>query len=529
MKTIGKYQVLGLLGRGGMGAVYKVRVPVTNRIMALKLLKPNPLLVELLGRGAIERQFLAEAAALGGLSHPHIAEVWDFGRAGGRPFFLMEYFCRDLAQVIGEADRVEAPTRRLPLPRAAAYAVQILSGLARLHHAGIVHRDVKPGNLLLTGEDQVKITDFGLSMVGGRALARSPSLKVGSPYYAAPEQEEDPDRVGPRADLYAVGVTLYRMLVGRLPEGPLTGAALPSALSRDLDRQWDDFFRRALAPDPARRPESAGAMARELTALLAAWRGRLDRACRLEEAGEGRAPWEGPGQGPGEGPGQGPGEEPGQTPGEERGQAPWESPRQGPGHGPEDGPEDGPWDGPGKAPWQGPGRGPSNAPPSPPPCPAAAPPRPPRAAPLKVGVRRAREVFGLDALWRPVCYPAPLLEPRGETVRDGATGLVWQCGGSEYALDWAEAQAYVAGLNAQAFAGAAAWRLPTAAELLTVLAPPAQFMGHCLDPLFDPEKRLLWSADRRTFTKAWFADAEVGALAAADMTCRRHVRAVHSG
>ncbi len=450
MKTIGKYQVLGLLGRGGMGAVYKVRMPVTGKIMALKLLSPNPFLVGLIGRAAIERQFRAEAATLGGLNHPHIAAVWDFGQAARRPFFLMEYYCRDLGQVIGESARVEAPTRKLPLPRAAAYALQTLDGLARLHHAGIVHRDIKPFNLLITGEDRIKITDFGLSKVRGESLAHGPGLKVGSPYYAAPEQEDQPEQAGPRADLYSMGVTLYRMLAGRLPVWPLTGEGLPSAFSRDLGPDWDNFFLRVLHPSPGRRPESAKAMAAELEALLAVWRNRLDKACRLEEQDV------------------------------------------------------------------------------PPPCPVDAPSGRPRSQPMKARGAQAQEVFGLDALWRPRCYASPRLEALGETVRDAATGLVWQCNGSAYAFDWAAARAYVEELNAQGFGGAQGWRLPTVDELVSVLSPPAEFTGHCLDPVFNREQRLLWSADRRTFTQAWFADTELGAAAGADMTCSFFARAVRT-
>jgi len=451
MKRIGKYEVLGLLGKGGMGAVYKVAMPVTGKIMALKLLAPSPFLTALVGRGVIERQFLAEAHTLGGLNHPHVASVWDFGRAGRRPFFLMEYYCRDLGQVIGESAEVEAPTRRLPLPRAAAYAAQTLEGLARLHHAGIVHRDIKPFNLLLTDEDQVKITDFGLSRVRGESLAASPGLKVGSPYYAAPEQEDDPDSAGPRADLYSVGVTLYRMLTGKLPEWPLTGDALPSAQSRDLDGAWDDFFLRALSPRPLERHRDAQGMAAEIGVLLQEWKKRLENACRLEGADD------------------------------------------------------------------------------PPPCPVPGPGMDrARTTPLKISGKNAREVLGLDGLWRPLCYMPQSLVQRTGTVADEASGLEWQTGGSRYRITWWEAHEYVADLSATGFAGARDWRLPTVAELARIMTPPPEFTGHCLNPVFDGEQRLLWSADRRAFTQAWFADVEQGAFAWADMTCRRHVRAVRT-
>jgi len=451
MKRIGRYRVLGLLGRGGMGAVYKVAQPVTGRIMALKLLAPRPFLESLLGRREIERRFVAEAAALAGLDHPNIAGVWDFGRSRGRPYFLMEYHCRDLGQVLGESGRAEEPTRRLPLPRAAGYALQTLEGLARLHHAGLVHRDIKPFNLLLSGEDQIRITDFGLSRMRGEGPASLPGLKVGSPFYCAPEQEQDPDSAGPRADLYSLGVTLCRMLTGLLPEWPLEGAARPSALSPDLGPDWDDFFRRALSPEPGGRHRDALAMAAELRVLVQAWRRRVDRACR-QGAPNSRAP-----------------------------------------------------------------------------CREERPARPPRAVPGKIPGKAARQALGLDALWRPLCPRAPALERLGGTVRDAETGLCWQAGGSGYALDWGHAHDYVEHLNATRFAGLTGWRLPTAEELAGVLTPPAQFADHCGPALFDPSQRLLWSADRRTFTQAWFADMELGALSWADFTCARHVRAVRSG
>lgn len=451
MKRIGKYAVLGLLGRGGMSAVYKVAMPVTGKIMALKLLAPNPFLTALVGRAEIERRFMAEARTLGRLNHPHVVSVWDFGRAGRRPYFLMEYYCRDLGQVIGETAEVEAPTRKLPLPRAAGYALQALDGLARLHHAHVVHRDIKPFNLLVTDEDQIKITDLGLSRVRGEALAARPGLKVGSPYYAAPEQEEDPDRAGPASDLYSVGVTLHRMLTGVLPGWPLEGKSSPGRFSKDLDSDWEGFFRRALSPDPGERHPDADSMAAELRGLLDAWKDRLARACRLE-GGSGRLPL---------------------------------------------------------------------------PCPAGEAPARPRGEPLKVRGENARNILGLDGLWRPSCYAAPRLSPGdGGTVLDEASGLMWQAGGSRYRVSWQEAREYVERLDAERFAGVAGWRLPTVAELATILTPPPEFTGHCLSPVFDADKFLLWSADRRAFTQAWFADAELGAFAWADTTCLRYVRAV---
>lgn len=458
MRRIGKYQVLGLLGRGGMGAVYKVRAPGLGRILALKLLAPAELAAAFVGPEECERRFLREARTMGALRHPNLAGVYDLDRdAAGRPFFTMDYFCASVGSLIGETYRVEAPSRALPLDRAADIARQTLSGLSRLHAAGVVHRDVKPFNLLLadagTAGATVKLIDFGLSRLRGEAAVAAVGEKLGSPYYAAPEQEADPDSADARADLYAVAVTLYRMLCGRLP-GP--GSPPASALNPDLDPAWDAFLARGLAPEPKRRFATARDMAAALDGLVAAWRGRLAAACALP----------------------------------------------------------------------------------PEPLPAPAPAAPLRSAPRKTGPGPARAFFPVDELARPLRYldparfpapgdPAPGSLPNsGDALADPATGLIWQRGGSDFALAWDEAPEWLAGLNAARFAGRADWRLPTAEELLTLLAPPRRGADFCLAARFDPAQTRLWSADRAAFASAWFADAQLGFLDRMDLTCQACVRAV---
>ncbi|MEA4855813.1 serine/threonine-protein kinase, partial [Solidesulfovibrio sp.] len=229
MRTIGKYTLLGVLGRGGMGAVFRVRIPVVGRIVALKLLRPNEMTLGLWGRERVERAFREEAARLGGLRHQNLVEVFDYGQADGRPYFVMDYYGESLGSILGETYRVEEPSRRLPVSRAVGYADQLLSGLARLHHAGIVHRDVKPFNLLVTDRDVLKITDLGLSKARGERFDGPANLKVGSPYYAAPEQEDDPDAADARADLFAAGVTFFRMLTGRLPASSRTRSPITTS------------------------------------------------------------------------------------------------------------------------------------------------------------------------------------------------------------------------------------------------------------------------------------------------------------
>ncbi|HML60500.1 MAG TPA: serine/threonine protein kinase, partial [Solidesulfovibrio sp.] len=119
MRTIGKYPLLGVLGRGGMGAVFKARVPVVGRIVALKLLRPSELTLGLWGRERVVRAFREEAARLGGLRHENVVGVFDYGEIGDWPYFVMDFYGESLGSIIGETYRVEAPSRRLPVPRAA--------------------------------------------------------------------------------------------------------------------------------------------------------------------------------------------------------------------------------------------------------------------------------------------------------------------------------------------------------------------------------------------------------------------------
>jgi serine/threonine protein kinase len=281
---LGRYHVCGLLGRGGMGVVYKVRQPVTGRLAALKILKPTDTLLALVGLERLRRQFESEAVTMASFDHPNIAAVWDYDQAGGVPFFVMEYYCMNVGMLMGESYRVEAPTRRLPLDKAVDYTLQTLDALARMHHAGFVHRDVKPFNLMLTNSGRIKVIDFGLSRLRGESGPASPSgVKVGSPYYAPPEQEADPDSVDGRADCYPVGVMLYRMLTGALPTDEATlqnGTFLPaSRFNPDLDATWDAFFDQALARAAKDRFSGAAAMRQALVSLHQRWCDRVDAVC----------------------------------------------------------------------------------------------------------------------------------------------------------------------------------------------------------------------------------------------------------
>lgn len=280
MKYIGKYQIRGLLGRGGMGKIFKVEHPLIGKIFALKLLDPDPLLVTLMGWDQILAMFRTEAKTIAGLRHPNIVEIMDYDESNGKPYYLMEYYVNNLGVMIGETSRTEQASRTIKIEKAIRYSLQTLNGLDCMHHAGIIHRDIKPYNLLVTDHDTIKICDFGLSKSRGEKFEGPPSLKFGSAWYAPPEQEDNPDSVDRSADLYAVGITIYRMLTGILPDDDY----LPvSRFNADLDDAWDNFIKKAIAPRPATRYLTAAAMLADLKLLQTAWEAKKEQICALPE------------------------------------------------------------------------------------------------------------------------------------------------------------------------------------------------------------------------------------------------------
>ena len=278
MKQIGKYSVTGLLGQGGMGKVFKIQYPVTGKIGALKFLDPNPLLISVMGQEAVEALFTQEAMTMAKIRHPNILELFDFDRSDGKLFYTMDFYCNNLGQLMGESIETERPTRMLSLEKTFHYTRQILDGLGCLHWSGIVHRDIKPFNIMLTELDVVKIGDFGLSKLRGETLEIHGSVKVGSPYYAAPEQEKNPDQATEISDLYSMGVMLFRMVTGVLPEN---NQVLASLYNSDLDEHWDLFFKKAMDPAPSQRFQTTREMALDLEKLEQQWRERKELMCAL--------------------------------------------------------------------------------------------------------------------------------------------------------------------------------------------------------------------------------------------------------
>jgi len=263
---LGPYRVLGELGAGGMGAVFRAENPQLRRPVALKVLLP-PYATDPVARARFAREARAQAA----VEHDHVVPIFLVGEVGGVPFIEMPLL---------RGESLEASLRRDPRPPAAEVArvgQQVAEGLAAAHEAGLIHRDVKPGNVWLAGSRRrVQILDFGLArVVEGSAAAGDPvTLKgavVGTPYYMSPEQAVGA-AVDHRADLFGLGVVLYQMATGRLPfSGPSPVAILaaltaarptpPAELDPGLPPALNALILRLLARDPADRPPTAQAVA----------------------------------------------------------------------------------------------------------------------------------------------------------------------------------------------------------------------------------------------------------------------------
>ncbi len=236
-----------LLGRGGMGAVYKARQTSLDRTVAVKILPPE------IGRDpAFAERFSREARAMARLNHPSIVTVHEFGRRGDYYFFLMEF-------VDGASLRQRLEAGPVTPREALAVIPQICDALQYAHDQGVVHRDIKPDNILLDRRGRVKIADFGLAKLllgaeeGDLALAAAmlaTGRAVGTPQYMAPEQLANPREVDHRADIYSLGVVFYQLLTGELPEEKFVP---PSRKSAAGDVRLDPVVERALAKEPSRR------------------------------------------------------------------------------------------------------------------------------------------------------------------------------------------------------------------------------------------------------------------------------------
>ncbi|HUC85988.1 MAG TPA: protein kinase [Candidatus Acidoferrales bacterium] len=252
-------EIIELAGQGGMGAVYKVRQKDLDRIAALKILPPD------VGQdAAFAERFAREARALAKLNHPGIVTLYEFGRADGLYFFLMEFVDGVNLRQLLRAGRVSAR-------EALAIVPQICDALQFAHDQGIVHRDIKPENILLDRRGRVKVADFGLAkiVVGesqeppgsgtgavGTTVLTEARKMLGTPQYMSPEQKQAPGEVDHRADIYALGVVFYQMLTGELPGEKIE----PPSRKVHLDVRLDEVVLRALEQNPELRYQQASAL-----------------------------------------------------------------------------------------------------------------------------------------------------------------------------------------------------------------------------------------------------------------------------
>ena len=202
---VGDYEVLGVLGSGGMGAVYKVRNTISDRIEAMKVLLPN-----LDSEPELADRLLREIKVQASLDHPNIAALHTAQRVGNQLLMIMEY-------VEGTTLDQRMKSGPLPIPEAVAYVSQVLSALSYAHACGLVHRDIKPSNMMLTADGKIMLMDFGIAkLTADRQLTQS-GRTLGSLYYMSPEQIQGVTTLDARSDLYSLGVSLYEMVTGRRP------------------------------------------------------------------------------------------------------------------------------------------------------------------------------------------------------------------------------------------------------------------------------------------------------------------------
>ena len=242
-KRIGAYDVLGKIGKGGMGSVYKAVQPSLNRIVAIKVLADE------FGddETSLER-FKREAKAVALVNHPNVVQIIEMDEADGDPYFVMEY-------VPGTSLDAVMQRRRLSLTEALGVFKEVCKGLQAAHRQNIVHRDLNPRNVLVSEDlSVVKLADFGISRVEAISRAEGTlstgNIAMGTLHYMAPEQSTGIEDVDHRADIYALGVLLYEMLTGRVPVGRFS---LPSQLEEAVPPEVDPLVLRCLSAEPGDR------------------------------------------------------------------------------------------------------------------------------------------------------------------------------------------------------------------------------------------------------------------------------------
>jgi len=276
---LGRYEILAELGRGAMGIVYRARDPIIDRVVALKTID---LALTGAALASFEERFFQEARSAGRLNHPNIVTIYDAGKADGVAYIAMEFLeGTSLREILDE----QPP---LPIARILEIAGQVARGLAYAHEHGVVHRDVKPANVIVLRNRRPKITDFGIARLGETDGVASE--RAGSPKYMSPEQIRGDVTLDGRSDLFSLGTVLYEMLAGR---PPFSGddvteimrqvlehtPPVPSVVDGHVPPELDGVVMRMLAKRPEDRYPSARSLFRELLRLEDNFKARgTDRA-----------------------------------------------------------------------------------------------------------------------------------------------------------------------------------------------------------------------------------------------------------
>jgi serine/threonine protein kinase/tetratricopeptide (TPR) repeat protein len=268
--TIGPYQVIGQLGQGGMATVYKAYHPNLDRHVAIKMMHQG-----FLDDPTFLARFKREAQIVARLEHPHIVPVYDYSEHEGRPYLVMKF-------IEGSTLKDDSSRNALPMTQILHIMNAVGSALSYAHEHGVLHRDVKPSNIVIDTRNTPYVTDFGLArMAQAGESTMSQDMILGTPHYISPEQAKGNQPLDARADIYSLGVVLYKLVVGQVPfsgdtpyaiihDHIYTPLPLPSVINPDVPPQVEQVLVKALAKEPASRYNSAVEMVDAFRAAIQA-------------------------------------------------------------------------------------------------------------------------------------------------------------------------------------------------------------------------------------------------------------------